>query len=155
MPDFLALAGFSVLDFETVRATYLDLSRDFPGWGYRSHLCTLSVARKAGPALVPPEVSPALVELPDIIPQNLPGAALVRRQPLGDDRTPATVLHHERIAGSRESFDIEDDMAALLALVDGQKSLAEIVAPLEAPDQAVRLFTDGFRRGLLTWRRRE
>ena len=153
MQAFLETSGFAPIEIEALRATYLDLSREFPSWGYRSHVCTLTAARKAGPPASPPETPPSLVDLPDIIPENLPGAVLVRRHPLTGDRSAKIVLHHERIAGRSESFDVSEEMADLLALVDGKCSLQDIVSPLDRPEEAVQLFADGFRRGLLTWRR--
>ena len=43
---FFEMAGFSVIGSEAFRATHLDVSRDFPSWGFQSHLCYRDIGEK-------------------------------------------------------------------------------------------------------------
>jgi len=156
---FFEATGFSVISAEAFRTTHVDLSRDFPSWSFQNYPCYLTSARKTGKAgerPIPRTPDPA--ELPRLVPHHFPGAQLVQRQSLGADERRRTVLRHERLPSRVQSVEISDDMARLLALVDGKRTVAEIAEmfKLETPgvsvDDIVQAFAQYFEQGLLGWR---
>ncbi len=156
---FMEAAGFTVVAAEAYRATYLDLSRDCPSWSFQNHICYLTSARKTGPDPArAARAIPGLEELPAVIPRHFPGATLVRRQDLGPTHTPTTIFRHQAIPGRTESVEIGSDGARVMALVDGEKTVADIAAllesepPAQSSEETIRAFADYFKRGLLSWR---
>lgn len=156
---FMEAAGFTVIAAEAHRATYLDLSRDCPSWSFHSHFCYLTSARKTGPAPAGTATAiPSLENLPALIPLHFPGATLVERHGLGPTPAHTTTLRHEGIAGRAKSVKIGQGAARIMALVDGEKTVAEIAALLESEppgrpgEETIRAFSDYFTQGLLSWR---
>jgi hypothetical protein len=156
---FFEATGFSVTDAEAFRTTHLDVSRDCPSWSFQNHVCYLTSARKTGRAgsrriLAAP--SPA--ELPRIVPRHFPGAHLIQRQSLGADETPTIILRHERLPSRVQSVNISNDMARLIALVDGKKTVLEIAemfkseTPSLSIDEIVQAFAHYFENEILNWR---
>jgi hypothetical protein len=157
---FFESAGFEVIESEAHRTTNLDLSGRCPTWAFRSLICYLTAARKMGAARIKPtRAIPASAELGQIIPQHFPGAQLVERQSLGTERSRKVVLRHERIPGRMESFELSNDAARMMTLVDGKKTVLDIAALLEesGPAQGVEKTIGTFGRyvteGLLGWRK--
>jgi SAM-dependent methyltransferase len=157
---FFEAAGFSVIDAEVFRTTHLDVSRDCPSWSFQNHICYLTSARKTGQAgswRIPTAPSPA--EVSQIVPRHFPGAHLVQRQSLGADEMRTTILRYERLPSRMQSVDISNDMARLIALVDGKRTVLEIAEmfKLETPglsaDDIIQAFTHYFENEILNWRR--
>jgi uncharacterized iron-regulated membrane protein/SAM-dependent methyltransferase/uncharacterized protein YbaR (Trm112 family) len=158
---FLETVGFKVVGAESFRTTYLDLSRDCPAWSFQNHICYLMAARKDGDARdAAAAMTPALAELSGIIPRHFPGATLVHRQPLGRQSVPTTILRHGGVPGRTISFEVTDETARILALVDDQRTVSEIADLLNremmpvAMEQTIEAFIDYFQHGLLGWRDR-
>lgn len=156
---FMEAAGFTVIAAEAYRATYLDLSRDCPSWSFQNHICYLISARKTKSALAgTARPMPGLEELPALIPSHFPGATLVQRQSLGPDPTPTTTFRHEGIAGRAKSVEIGATAARIMAMIDGEKTVAEIAAllesepPVQPREETIRAFAHYFKQGLLSWR---
>ena len=156
---FFESTGFTVLEAEARRATYLDLSRDDPMSSYQNHMCYLTAARKAGPGTKKSRpATPDSTAMSYIIPQHFPGANLVHQQSLGADQTRSILLRHERIRGRVESLEIGGDTARILALVDGKRSVGEIADmlqqrnPAHSSDHTLRAFIRFFDQRLLSWR---
>jgi SAM-dependent methyltransferase len=156
---YFEAAGFSVIAAEAFRTTHLDVSRDCPSWGFHSHICYLTSARKTGQAGQRPSATiPGPAELPQIVPRHFPGAQLIQRERLGGDETRTTVLRHERFPSRVQSVDISSETARLIALVDGKRTVAEITEifqreiPGLSTSDMMRAFTQYFEQGLLNWR---
>lgn len=156
---FLDAAGFTVTGAAAYRSTYLDLSRDCPSWAFESHVCYLTSARKTGEVkekLIPR--APDAAELPLAVPQHFPGANLVHRQKLDDEQTRTTILRHDGVPGRAISFEISSDIARVMMLVDGKRTVDEIANlfnrdALSVPkDEIIRAFSQYFQQGLLNWR---
>ena len=158
---FLDVAGFTVIGAEAFRSTYLDLSRDCPSWGFQSHICYLTLARKEDCIIKEPIVKrPSEAELPEIIPQHFPGAGLIQRQSLDATRTCTTLFRHESISGRVRSSEISAETARIMTLVDGKRTVSEIAKLLnrEAPplpvDEVISAIAYYLEQGLLSWRGR-
>jgi SAM-dependent methyltransferase len=156
---FFEAAGFTVVQAEAYRTTYLDLSRDCPSWSFQNHMCYLTSARKASRRAEKVKgITPSPAELPDIVPQHYAGAHLIERQSFGAEPTRTTIYRYERIPGRPESVEIDSDTARILALVDGKRTVREIVDLLEQREPArpvediVRAFARHFDQRLLSWR---
>jgi SAM-dependent methyltransferase len=157
---FFEAAGFSIVQAEAYRTTYLDLSRDCPSWSFQNHMCYLTSARKTSQGGEKPRVAaPSPAELPDIIPQHFPDANLIERQALGAEQTRTILLRHERLPGRAESLKIGSDTARIMALVDGKKTVHEIAdllkesPPAQPVEETIRAFGRYFNQGLLSWRK--
>jgi len=155
---FFEQAGFSVLQAEAHRSTYLDLSRDCPAWSFQNHICYLTSSRKAGQGKAKPRVeAPSPAELPGLVPRHFPGANLISRQSLGAEQTRTNLLRHEPLPGRAESIEIGSDTARVLALVDGKKTVQEIAdllkeaEPPQPVEETMRAFARYFDRRLLSW----
>lgn len=156
---FMEAAGFIIIAAEAYRATYLDLSRDCPSWSFQNHICYLTSVRKTGAAPArPARLMPRLEELAALIPLHFPGATLVQRQSLGPNPTYATIFRHEAIAGRARSAEIGGAAARIMAMIDGEKTVAEIAAllesepPVQPKEETIRAFAHYFNQGLLRWR---
>ncbi len=165
---FLDAAGFTVIDAEAYRTTYLDLSRDCPSWSFQNHICYLTTARKTGAAtekLV--RRTPNAVEIPQIVPQHFPGANLIQRQNLERrnlegqnleaEQTPITILRHDGVPGRTISLEITGDTARVMTLVDGKRTVDQIADlfnqhPTPLPKNEIfGAFSQYFEQGLLSW----
>jgi hypothetical protein len=156
---YFEAAGFSVIAAEAFRTTHLDVSRDCPSWGFHNHICYVTSAKKTGRAGRRPTLAiPNPAELSRIVPRHFPGAQLVQRQRLGGDQARVTVLRHERFPSRVQSFDISNETARLISLVDGKKTVAQIAdifkreMPSLSQDDIATAFTQYFEQGLLDWR---
>jgi len=102
---------------------------------------------------------PDLAEISTLIPQHFPSATLIERQSLETERGRTIVLRHERIPGRPKSLKIDPEVARVLTLVDGKRTVSEIAALLRAntsakpADDIVRAFSGYFEQGLLSWQR--
>ena len=159
---FFDAGGFTVTDAAAYRSTYLDLSRDCPSWAFESHVCYLTSARKTGEVkekLI--RRAPDAAEFPLTVPQHFPGANLVHRQKLEDEQTRTTILRHDGVPGRTISFEISSDIARVMMLVDGNRTVDEIAslfnhdATSVPKDEIVRAFSQYFEQGLLNWRYRD
>jgi SAM-dependent methyltransferase/uncharacterized protein YbaR (Trm112 family) len=157
--SFFEAAGFTPIRTEAHRTTYLDLSRDYPSWSSQNHMCYLTSARKTQkPAEKTKPKAQTPAALADIVPRPFPRAHLIHRQALGPEQKPSLVLRHERFPGRMESFEIGHDDARILALVDGQRTVRDIVellknsAPVLQAEETIRAFAGYFERGVLSWR---
>ncbi|MGE0257328.1 MAG: methyltransferase domain-containing protein [Alphaproteobacteria bacterium] len=156
---FLETAGFSVIEADAYRTTHLDVSRDFPSWSFQNHVCYLTSARKTGHVTdTPTPTTPGAAEIPQIVPHHFPGAQLIQRQRLGTDAKPTTVLRHERYPSRPQTMRVSNEAARLVALVDGQRTVAEIaqmfipeMPGVSVPD-IIQAFSQYFEEGLLDWR---
>jgi SAM-dependent methyltransferase len=153
---FFESAGFTVVQTEAHRATYLDLSRDCPSWSFQNHICYLTSARKTRqPAAGARTAAPTAAELPDVVPQLFPRANLIQRRSLGPEQRQTLVLRQERIPGRPESLEIGSDTAQIIGLVDGKRTVREIAGLLEqsvpplAPAETLGAFARYFGQGLL------
>lgn len=157
---FFEAAGFEVLHSAKHRTSYLDLTETDSEVSYKSHMCCATLCRKGGARKDWPTASlPTPDELPRVIPEHFPGAHLIHQQRLGTGGTRMIILRRERIRGRVESVEIDDNMAHILTLVDGKKTVAEIAAlvsqrhgPLPA-SQIVQALSRYFERKILSWRR--
>lgn len=152
-------AGFTVVGTKSYRTTYLDISRECPAWSFQSHICYLTSARKTGPGKEKPTATmPSLTELPDLIPQHLPGATLIQRQSLEADQKRTTLIRHEALPRRAKNVEISNDTARAMTLVDGTRTIREIATllqqqePSRPVDETIRAFESYFRQGLLRWR---
>jgi SAM-dependent methyltransferase/uncharacterized protein YbaR (Trm112 family) len=159
---FFETAGFTIVQADAHRTTYLDVSHECPSWSFRNHMCYLTAARKTRQAERPRVVAtPSAAELSEIIPQHFPGANLVQRRSLGSEQMRSTVLRYERIPGRAESSEIDDDTVEVMALVDGKRTVREIAdllkrkVPDKPTEETVRVFARYFSQGLLSWRDRD
>ena len=157
---FFEAAGFEVLHSRKHRTSYLDITGTDSEATYRSHMCCATVCRKGAVGKVSPAKSlPTPDELPRLIPEHFPGAHLVHQQRLGPGGGRMLILRRERIRGRVESVEIDDDMAHILTLVDGKKTVAEIAALVSQrhgqlpASQIVQAFSRYFERKILSWRR--
>jgi SAM-dependent methyltransferase len=156
--QFFKEAGFEVLNSAKHRTSYLDITGTDSEATYRSHMCCATVCRKAGVGKASPaKPLPTPDELPRLIPDHFPGAHLIHQQRLGASQGRMLILRRERIRGRVESVEIDDNMAHILTLVDGKKTVAEIAA-LVSQRQAlpvshiVQAFSRYFERKILSWR---
>jgi hypothetical protein len=156
---FFETAGFDVLDCNAVRATYLDLSRDCPSWSFQNHVCYLTVARKTSGGFAA-AISSAVPSIPigdllDAVPEHNPGAVLLRRQRLNGEKSSRVLLQYERFPGRNETFEITRDAARILELVDGRRTIREIVrlaeesAPASASSDTVRILASYLEQNVL------
>lgn len=105
--------------------------------------------------------TPNAAELPKIVPQHFPGANLVHRQPLQEEQRRTTFLRHDGMPGRPISFEISSDVARVMELVDGKRTIGEISdlfnrdASLTPKDEIVSAFSQYFEQGLLNWRHRD
>lgn len=155
---FFESVGFTPIDAEAHRTTYLDLSRDCPSWSSRSHICYLTVGRKTHLRRDNPNPPAAIPAQPGgAIPRHHPSATLVRRQNLGNNRTQTVVLRFERLLGHVESMGISAEDACILELVDGKSSVQQIAtllsrrSPPQSEADTFGAFTRYFELGLLLW----
>ena len=101
--------------------------------------------------------TPNAAELPEIVPKHFPGANLVHRQPLQEEQRRTTFLRHDGVPGRPISFEISGDVARVMMLVDGKRTIGEISdlfnrdAGLAPKDEIVRAFSQYFEQGLLSW----
>jgi SAM-dependent methyltransferase len=136
---FFEAAEFHVLNCNAVRSTYLDLSRDCPSWSFQNHVCYLTVARKRAGSFAAPTIStPEIEHLLDVIPEHNFAAAIIRRQRLGGEKASRLLFQYERFPGRSETLEVGRDVAEILEIVDGRKSIREIARLLEErqPDRA-------------------
>jgi SAM-dependent methyltransferase len=151
---FFQAAGFTVVQSDACRATYLDLSRDCPSWSFQNHMCYLTSARKSGQPIAAAQTTALTeAELPDVVPQFFPRANLIRRRSLGAEQRQTLVLRQERIPGRAESVEIDSGTAQIIELVDGKRTVREIADLLEQsvpPQDTLRGFGRYFAQGLLT-----
>jgi len=152
-------AGFGIEQSEAHRSTLLDLSRDIPSWNFRNEICYLTTAKKTGRSIRSKKIAPpTAADSSKIIPQHFPGAYLIERQSLGQDRTCTLVYRYENIPSHVENVEVGTDTAQILELVDGQRSVGEIVRileqsePVRHADETLHAFASYFAQGLLTWR---
>ena len=155
---FFEASGFSVVQADAYRATYLDLSRDCPSWSFQNHINYLTSARKTGQGREKTTaVTPSLTEIPQLIPEHFPGATLIKRERLDADRKHTIHLRHERRPGIVENLDIDSDAARIIALIDGNATVLQIANMLK-PDlpveETIRVFERYFNTGVLSWRDR-
>lgn len=154
---FFENAGFAVIHTDAYRATYLDLSRDCPGWSFQSHMCYLISARKTGRVGEEAKVvMPTPAELPQIIPSHFPGATLITRKSVTAQHKNTIHLRLERPPGIVENMEIDSDTAQIIALVDGKRTILEIAALSKqsqtAPvEEIILAFERYFQAGLLRW----
>ncbi len=156
---FFEAGGFTVVQAEAYRATYLDLSRDCPTWSFQNHMCYLTSVRKTGQGREKAKaVTPSLAEIPRLTPELFPGATLIKQERLEAERKLTVRLRHERSPGVVENLDIGSDTARIIALVDGNATVLEIANMLK-PDlqveETIRAFERYFNTGLLSWRDRQ
>jgi SAM-dependent methyltransferase len=156
---FFAAAGFEVLRSSKHRTSYLDLTQTDSEANYQSHMCCATLCRKSGPGNVRSAKASLMPgELPQVIPDHFPGAHLIHQQRLGPAGTRMVILRRERIRGRVESVDIDDDMAQILTLVDGKRTVTEIAALLQqrhGPIPAAQIFqafSRYFEQNILSWR---
>jgi hypothetical protein len=156
---FFKAAGFSSIHAESYRGSNLDISNVCPSASFRNTVCYLTLARKTGEAearRAPPTPGPN--EIREAVPQHFPGARLVHR--LDATEKNSIVLHHDRIPGRAENWNIGDRAARMIALVDGKRTVSEIAdllnrrKPPQPIDETYRAFARFFSQGLLDWRRR-
>ena len=156
---FLESAGFTVMQTEAHRSTYLDISHDCPSWSFRNHMCYLVSAKKTRPpAAGAKRAAPSSAEIPDAIPQLFPGANLIQRRSLGPEQRQTIVLRHERTPGRPESREIGAEAVQMLLLVDGKRSVRDIATLLEqsstpiSREETILAFERFFNEGLLAKR---
>ena len=146
---FFQAAGFNVLNCNPVRATYLDLSRDCPSWSFQNHVCYLTVARKTSGGFAAPNVSkPRTGDLLDAVPEHNRGAVIIRRQRLDGEGSSRLLLQYEGFPGRNETFEINNDAARILDLVDGKRTVREIArlaqefGPAYAANETARILAN-------------
>ncbi len=153
---FFAANGFAVEYVEARRGTNLDTSAVCPPVSFRSPICYLTVARKAGqarPARARP--APPAAALREIVPVHFPGARLIHRLEATDG---GIAFRHERAPGRAEEWTVGVRAARMLSLVDGKRTVGEIAHRLhrQDPAQPIEELIAGFERffgqGLLGWR---
>ena len=160
---FFEAAGFSVISAEAFRTTHLDVSKDCPSWSFQNHVCYLTSVRKtraeqARDRSLRRRARPSFRKSSRAT-SRVPNSCIGER--LGTDETPTTVLRHERLPSRVQSVEISKDMARLIALVDGKRTVAEIAEmfkreiPGLSVDDILRAFAQYFEQGLLDWRSQE
>jgi SAM-dependent methyltransferase len=155
---FVEASGFTVVQTDAHRTTYLDVSGDCPAWSFRSHMCYLTSARKTGPLKEKTRAAtPIPEELAQIVPRHLPGATMIRRERLGTADIQTITMRHERIPGAAQSFNIDDRTARILDLVDGERTVLQIAelleksVPTQPKEETISSFARYLRQGLLSW----
>jgi len=156
---FFDAAGFSVLETKAVRGTYLDLSRDCPSWSFQNHVCYLTLASKR-PGAFALAAAPTLgqSELADAIPEHHNGAAFILQQSLNGERSSRLLFRYERLPGRTETFEVAGELAHILELVDGHRSIREIARlatqadPPQAEDDTIRALKRYIEQNVVRWR---
>jgi len=156
---FMADAGFAVLASAAHRTTYLDLTVHCPTWSFQNHVCYMTTALKIGPPkpIGTAPVPPPWTALRDVVPRHFPGAAIVERRGLGDDRASSRVFRHDGARERPQSWAIGEDGARILALVDGTRTAGTVAEELEreagqTPEQTLRVLAAWIEQGLLRGR---
>src|SRR6185312_13617333 len=99
-------------------------------------------------------VPPPWTALRDVVPRHFPGAAIVERRGLGDDRASSRVFRHDGARERPQSWAIGEDGARILALVDGTRTAGTVAEELEreagqTPEQTLRVLAAWIEQGLL------
>ena len=155
---FFEASGFTVVQADAHRATYLDLSRDCPAWSFQNHMCYLTSMRKTEQDREKVKAAPSIpAQLSRIIPKHYPQATLIKHERLEEEHEHTIHLRHERSPGIVENLEIGSNGARILAQVDGKRTVLEIANMLQLTSdlpvqETIQAFERYFNMGLLSWR---
>jgi len=158
MAKLAEVAGFEHISSQRHRTTFLDFTRYDPSSTYESHVCYLTIFRKAAERGLQPTLDRQLpLDLAKVVPYHHSGATLLQPTFPIDPAGGPMILEYSDIRGQQQRFRIPREAAQLLSLVDGHMTVEEVVRGFNhqrpAFDRAdtIQAFRRYFELGLLRW----